>query len=231
MGTSYPQTAAGLPWTDSTLLGHLGKVEQVGSGLETQASFHERLQSSTLTAERVNGGDSRLGQGRLEEVRQQAEDRVESVEFLGLVLAVGDTGQELGNERQVDDERGSKKRVLASVVDRQRVATSHEDLGGVITAFAPSQGTTSVHQHNRTDTTDHSLESLLVVSSSWHVADLDNVVRVLDRVSLDKTVLAVSRLASESRVEQAVGLDLSGRKASAGLAKTVRRNSEAGIQT
>ena len=53
----------------------------------------------------------------LEHVGQETEDRVEALELLLLVGAVGDAGKQLGEKAEIDDEGGSEERVLALVED------------------------------------------------------------------------------------------------------------------
>lgn len=83
--------------------------------LKTQASLQERLESRTLTAERVDYVRARLDEWGLEHVREEREDAVQRLELWVLVVAhftVGNASEELGEDGQVEDERGSEKRVL-----------------------------------------------------------------------------------------------------------------------
>ncbi len=55
---------------------------------------------------------TRLDERRLEHVREQREDTVERLELAALGLAILDTGEELREDSQVDDQRRGKEGVL-----------------------------------------------------------------------------------------------------------------------
>lgn len=132
----------------------------VGLGLETQAAAHDVDESGALLGKGVDNGCAGRSQGSLEHVGEDRENAVEALKVLGGGAVGGDslppdTGEELGDEDQVDDQGGSEKGVLAHVEERNSLVTAEEDLSIVL------------------------IKSTLVVADSGHVLDDNGVVGLL----------------------------------------------------
>jgi hypothetical protein len=94
-----------------------GSEHQITIVLQTETSLEEDLETIPLPVERVDDIGSRLDKRRLEHVGQEREDRVEGL-VLGLVgLSVGDSSHELGEDREIKDERSGEERVFTFVKD------------------------------------------------------------------------------------------------------------------
>jgi len=93
-------------------------------GVETQAGAEDVGHGGALLGQGVDDGGARRGHGSLEHVGQDGEHRVEVLPVgLGGILLVQtplDAGHQLGDDHQVDDERGGEKGVLADVGDPGR---------------------------------------------------------------------------------------------------------------
>ena len=57
------------------------------------------------------------GRTDLEHVGEQTENRVEAFELVLLVRSVGDSGEELSEDAEIDDERRGEERILTFVED------------------------------------------------------------------------------------------------------------------
>lgn len=95
--------------------------------LETNAGTENVGQSTTLLSKSIDDGGSWRGQGSLQHVAEDAEDAVEVLEFLGGGTVVGlglplDTGHHLGDEDEIDDQRGGQERVLANIENSGHVS-------------------------------------------------------------------------------------------------------------
>jgi hypothetical protein len=147
-------------------------------------------QSASLLSKSVDDWCSRRGQGSLKHVAENAEHAMEVLEVLGSGTIVGmrlplDTSHHLGDENKINNQWGSKQRVLADIEKaeivsgelyyyslknlRDSLVTSHEDLSIVL------------------------IQSTFVVTNSWHVLDHDSVVWVLallveDTVGFDHVI-------------------------------------------
>lgn len=91
-------------------------------GLKTNAGTEDVGQSSTLLGQSVDNWSSRWSQWCLEHVAENAEHAVEVLVLLGGSAIGGgslplDTGHHLGNDHQINDEWGGKKRVLTDIED------------------------------------------------------------------------------------------------------------------
>lgn len=136
--------------------------------LETDTGTEDVGEGTTLLSE---GVDDRCAVGHergLEHVRQDAENRVEALVLAALGLP-RHARHELGDEDEVDDERGREERVLAHVEEGDGLVAAHEDLGVVL------------------------VQGALVVAHGRHVLDHHRVVGVLallvqDVVGLDHVV-------------------------------------------
>jgi hypothetical protein len=153
---------------DKTSLKQLVLKSHVRLRLETNAGTEDVGQGTTLLSEGVDNRGSVRHERGLEHVRQDAENRVEALVLATLGLP-GDAGHELGDEDEIDDERGGEEGVLAHVEEGDGLVAAHEDLGVVL------------------------VEGALVVTNSGHVLDDDGVVGVLtllvqDVVGLDHVV-------------------------------------------
>lgn len=62
-------------------------------------------------------GRTGLDERRLEHVREEGQDRVQRLELVRVGFAVLNTGQELRQDREINDERRRKKRVLVNRSD------------------------------------------------------------------------------------------------------------------
>jgi hypothetical protein len=82
--------------------------------LQTHASAEDVRESTSLLGKRIDNGRSVRHQRRLEHVRQDAQDGVESA-VLAAVRLPGHAGHELGDEDEIDDQRGGEEGVLADV--------------------------------------------------------------------------------------------------------------------
>ena len=91
----------------------------------------------------------------LGEVGEEDGHGMERVPVGNAVLAQLDARQQLGQDDEVQDDRGREQRVLARVVQHDRLAAAHEDLSAVL-----------VHR-------------ALAVGDVGRVLDDDDVVRVL----------------------------------------------------
>ena len=75
--------------------------------------LNERLEHVALPVERVHDVRAGLDERHLEHVREQGEDPVERLEVHACGrVAVLDARQELGEDREVEDERRREQRVL-----------------------------------------------------------------------------------------------------------------------
>lgn len=96
-----------------------GLEQQIRIVLEPDTRLEERLERIALAAQAVHDVRARLDERRLEHVREQAEDWVERLEVRGRAGVVGgavlDAGEQLGEDRQVEDERRREERVLEGV--------------------------------------------------------------------------------------------------------------------
>ena len=96
--------------------GHLPDTslkQQVAAALETDASLQECLQRIALPVQAVDDVGTRLDKRSLQHVGKQRKDRVEWLELgrrRGITIL--DTGEQLGEDGQVEDERSSQERVL-----------------------------------------------------------------------------------------------------------------------
>lgn len=84
---------------------------------QTDTGTEDVLHSVALLGKRVHNGSSRRNHGCLEQVAEDRQDRVEGRKRSHVARLISDASHELGDDGQVDDERRSKKRVLADVVD------------------------------------------------------------------------------------------------------------------
>ena len=137
--------------------------------LKTNAGTENVGHSTTLLGKGVDNWSSLWHHWGLEHVRQDGENRVETLVLVLLSSLPGDTGHELGKDDEINDQRGSKERVLANIEQGDGLVSTHEDFSVVL------------------------IKSTLVVSNSWHVLDDDGVVWVLillvkDMVGLDHVV-------------------------------------------
>ena len=87
--------------------------QEVAATLQTNASLQEGLESVTLTVQAVNDVGTRLDERSLKHVRQQGKDGVEwgEVGRRGGITVL-DAGEELSQDGQIQDERGSQERIL-----------------------------------------------------------------------------------------------------------------------
>jgi len=111
--------------------------------LKTKARLEESLESSALATERIHHISAGLDERSLEHVRKKGKDAVQRLELLVLTNAtVGDTSEQLGKDGEIEDKRGSQKRILALVEDVESVAATHHDLGVVFidSALAVTDG-------------------------------------------------------------------------------------------
>ncbi len=137
--------------------------------LKTNTGTEDVSHGTALLSKSVDDRSTLWHHWGLEHVGQDAEYRVEAL-VLGRVVGLpGDTGHELGEDDEVDDEWGGKEGVLANIEQRDGLVAAHEDLGVVL------------------------VERALVVANGWHVLDDDGVVWVLallvqDVVGLDHIV-------------------------------------------
>lgn len=99
---------------------------------ETNASTEDVLDAFTLTGKSVDDGSAFRDLGALEEIREDREDGGKAFRLVHALCLISDTGHELSEDDKVDHERSSKEGILASVVDCNGVATTHEDLRGVL---------------------------------------------------------------------------------------------------
>ena len=90
--------------------------QEVARALEADARLEERLERVALAPERVHDVRAGLHERRLEHVREQREHRVERLERARLRArgggAVLHAREQLGEDRQVEDERRREQRVL-----------------------------------------------------------------------------------------------------------------------
>jgi len=101
-------------------------------GSETDAGTEDVLDALTLTGKSIDDRGARGDHGALEEIAEDGEDGGKALGLLHVLGLVGDTGHELGEDDEIGHERSSKKGVLAGVVDGDGVASTHEDLRGVL---------------------------------------------------------------------------------------------------
>lgn len=110
----------------------LSLEQHVVLGRETNTGTEDVLHGSALLGEGVDDLGTVGDHGGLEHVGEDGEDRVEGGilgHVLGLVL---NTSHELGQDDQIQDQGRGQERVLAGVVHRDGVATTHEDLRDVL---------------------------------------------------------------------------------------------------
>lgn len=93
--------------------------------LETNTGTEDVGQSTSLLSKGVDHWRSRRSQRSFEHVAENAENTVEVLEVLGSNTVGGlslplDTRHHLRNENEIDNQWGSKKRVLADVEDAAR---------------------------------------------------------------------------------------------------------------
>lgn len=88
--------------------------------LQAQTGLQEHLQPVPLPVERVDDICAWLDKGRFEHVRQEGQDRVERLELcvgIDIGLSVGDTGEKLGEDGEIEDEGSGEEGVFALVED------------------------------------------------------------------------------------------------------------------
>lgn len=93
--------------------------EEVAAALEPDARLHERFEGVALAAEAVHDVGAGLHERGLEHVREQREHGVERLELgrgPGGDVADLDAREQLGEDRQIEDERRRKERVLKTEV-------------------------------------------------------------------------------------------------------------------
>ena len=102
--------------------GHLPDTslkQQVTAALETDASLQECLQRVALPVQAVDDVGTRLDKRSLQHVGEQRKNRIERLELVGCGgVTVLDTGEQLGEDGQVEDEGSSQERVL----EKERVS-------------------------------------------------------------------------------------------------------------
>ena len=105
--------------------------EEVARALEADARLEERFERVGLAVERVDDVRAGLDERRLEHVREQRQDGVQRPEVLRArgEVAVLDAREELGEDRQVEDERRREQRVLRGRKEERSVRGKREDGG------------------------------------------------------------------------------------------------------
>lgn len=96
-------------------------------GLETNTSTEDVDQSTTLLSKSIDDWGSWWSQWSLKHEAQDGENTVEVLELLGGGAISGvclplDASEHLGNDDQVNDQWGSKKRVLADIEETVTVS-------------------------------------------------------------------------------------------------------------
>jgi hypothetical protein len=97
--------------------------------LETDTGTEDVGQRTSLLSKSVDDWRSRRSQRSLEHVAEDAKHAVEVLEILGCNTVVGsslplDTSHHLSNEDEINDQWGSKKRVLADIEETANVSRS-----------------------------------------------------------------------------------------------------------
>ena len=102
--------------------------KQVSLVLETKTSLEEEFQPVSLPGERVDNISARFDERRLEHVGQEREDTVKWLEvaLTSRNVSVGDSGEKLGKNGEIKDERGRKERVFTFVENVHDVSSTHE---------------------------------------------------------------------------------------------------------
>ena len=87
--------------------------QEVAAAFETNAGLEESLECVALAVEAVDDIGARLDERSLKHVRQEREHGVERLEVTARGrLAVLDAGEELGDDREVENEGRREQRVL-----------------------------------------------------------------------------------------------------------------------
>lgn len=100
----------------------------VGLRLKTDAGTEDVGQSTALLSKCIDNWRSGWSQRSLEHVAEDAENAVEVLVVLsgntiaGLCLP-GDTSHHLGDQNQINDERGSQQGILADIEETKLVST------------------------------------------------------------------------------------------------------------
>ena len=162
----------------------LGLEQHLVLGRKTDASAEDVLHGRALLGQGVDDLGADGDKGSLEHVGQDGEDRVEG-SVLGHVLSlVLDTGHELGQDDQVQDQGRGQEGILAGVVHGDGVASVHENLGNVL------------------------IQSTLGVTDSGDVLDDNQVIGVL--TLLVKDVVSSDHVVDNVRLGDLLGTELLG---------------------